>query len=158
MPIRPTGRVERLEALAGGIREALARRQVHLAVVAEDAVPADADRRVVRPRARHELAVADAQHGVAGDPDQLGDLRALARERDRQLGGALARHRLAQVAAERALRKHDELGPLRPRRDDRPLDQRQVGRDVTAERRRDGGDGWDAHFHLRILLLSMTRA
>ena len=62
-------RVERREAVAGGVGEALAGRQMDLAVMAEHAAAVDADRRGVAAAFRAGLGVARADDGVAGHRD-----------------------------------------------------------------------------------------
>jgi hypothetical protein len=101
------GRVEGGEAVARGVGEALGGREVDLALVAEHAVAADADRRRVQP-AGSQLAVAGADHHVAGERDQPRDLRPVGREPGWHVGRHLVRPRLAHVAAERGLRQHQQ--------------------------------------------------
>ena len=137
----PPGRgVEGGEAAARDVGEALGGRQVDLALVAEHAVAVDADRRRVQALGR-QLAVARADHEIAGERDQARDLGPVRRQPGRDVGRHLLRPGLADVAAERRLRQHEEPRALLARADGVVLHAHESPPDVAVEGGGEGGDG-----------------
>ena len=147
----PTDRgVEGGEAVAGREGFALARRQVDLALVPEHALAVDADGARVGP-SRPALGEAGADDRVARDLAEPGDLRAV--EGDRPRVAAV----WAQVAAERALRQHDELRAGAASRLDRGRYPRRPGLAPAPERPRNRSVGVGARPHVRMMNLAGRR-
>jgi hypothetical protein len=104
--------------------------------MAQDAVPADTDRRRVEcPYATFSESHADRQ--IAGHIHQPSDLRTGRIERPWQLRSGLPGTGLDQVAAQRALGEDDQPRALLARQHKRALDARQSDAHVTAKRLRD---------------------
>ena len=126
-------RVERGKAVARRVGEALRRRQVDLALVAEDAVAGHADRRGVQPARAAPPCIPRTRPGPRRVPPGA---RSPAPP-DRATAAGRCPHRppvrLHQVAPERALGEHHEPGPPASGGREQLLDRRENGVEVTVE-------------------------
>lgn len=173
----PDRRVKGREALAGCEDPALRRRQMDLAMPAQHAVSGKADSARIAAfvvLVSSCLGVADADRRRASDADQARDLVPVGVQRGRRTdepecggptgtcacgrwtgtGRSLCGHRqlrFIEIAAERALRKHYELGAAAPSLADDLLDLPKALIEVAAKgagHRGDGRAGMGAGSHL----------
>ena len=134
----PHGGVERRERVTGEVGQGLPGGLMDLAVVAEHAVPRDADRRVVAT-AECLLGVTDADGHRARRGDHRRDLRSVGIQCGRaimRVGGA----QIADVTAEAGVGQDEQLDAVGGRRVDDPDHLADAAVHVAAKVRRDRTD------------------